>query len=125
MDAWCELCTRAFNGDTAADHLILYLEGCGNRLANGQFSVITTTLSDRDRACLESLGFAPSSDQENEWTLPGDQWSLYVDAKRNERARWHAMRHRQLQIELHTHLETIQPLPGLNDQHRLALVRGF
>ncbi|KAI9497382.1 hypothetical protein BDB00DRAFT_756586, partial [Zychaea mexicana] len=126
MEAWEVLCSKAFNGDEAANHLILFLEGCGKLTATG-FTVTTSSLNNPDCALLEQLGFVAAQPQNNnnEYTLPGQQWSSFLEKKRNARVAWHEQRQRELRLELNDALKQIQVLDGVNDQQRLALVKEF
>ncbi|KAI8140928.1 hypothetical protein BJV82DRAFT_621615 [Fennellomyces sp. T-0311] len=121
MDIWKELCFKAFNGEEAANHLILYLEGCGKLTGTG-FTVTKSALSNDDRALLEQMGFIQ---QEDEYTLPGDQWPTFLETKRTTRVEWHEQRQRELRQQLNDTLKQVPVLGGVNEQQRVAIVTEF
>ncbi|KAI7859983.1 hypothetical protein BDC45DRAFT_495429 [Circinella umbellata] len=123
MDIWENLCIKGFNGDQEANHLILFLDSCGRLTPNG-FLVIGSSLNETERSLLDQLGFV-QQENDNEYILHGDQWSSFLEIKRNARVAWHGERQRELRQQLKDTLKQVQPLAGINDQQRLALVKEF
>ena len=124
MDIWESLCIKGFNGDQEANDLILFLESCGRLVPSG-FSVIASSLNETNRSLLDQLGFVQQQGNDNEYILHGDQWSSFLEIKRNARVAWHEQRQRELRQQLNDTLKQVQPLAGINDQQRLALVKEF
>ncbi|KAI9266826.1 hypothetical protein BDA99DRAFT_506772 [Phascolomyces articulosus] len=125
MDIWEELCIKGFNGDEEANHFILFLEGCG-QLKNNGFTVVATSLKDQERSYLDQLGFVQQQENDQEYSLPGNQWSLFLETRRNARVRWHEQRQLELRQQLNDTLKHVQALgTGVNEKQRLALVKEF
>lgn len=127
MDAWKDLCLKAFDGDEEANHVILFLEGCGKLTSTG-YAVSAAAASSnkpKDEELLEALGFV--KDDGTIYTLPGDQWSQYLESRRHWRMEWHADRQREFARQLHECLAEVKPLStgAVSDPQRLALVTEF
>lgn len=125
MDAWKDLCLKAFDGDEEANHVILFLEGCGKLTSTGYAVSATASNKLKDQDILEALGFV--KDSGTIYTLPGDQWSQYLESRRHWRMEWHADRQREFARQLHECLAQVKPLSpeAVSDPQRLALVTEF
>ncbi|KAI7879570.1 hypothetical protein K492DRAFT_131261, partial [Lichtheimia hyalospora FSU 10163] len=125
MDAWKDLCLKAFDGDEQANHIILFLEGCGKLTSKGYAVTATTSTKSSDQELLQALGFV--KDDGTIYTLPCDQWSQYLESRRQWRMTWHADRQREFARQLHECLAEVKPLStgAVSDPQRLALVTEF
>lgn len=129
LETWRKLCFQAFDNDEAANHLILFLEGCGKVTPEG-YVVKKDTAIGNDRAFLtlmKELGFtARVGEENNTYVLPVEQWSTFLETKRKARVEWHEQQQKRRREKLAELLDAVwSPLQALDASQRQALVSEY
>ncbi|KAI8093485.1 uncharacterized protein BX664DRAFT_329820 [Halteromyces radiatus] len=124
MDVWNKLCMQAFDGDQQADEFILLIQQCGKTsLEDLSFQVKIESCNEKQEQLLLSLGFTPIDEQI--YSITGEQWKAFGEAKRLQRKKWHEALQKRLEQHLREALDRIQQPLTLTHVQRLVLVREF
>lgn len=119
LATWRRLCFQAFDNDETANHLILFLEGCGKMTPEGY---IVKETGDR-ASTLKELGFTPL--ENGDYVLSADRWSAFLESKRQARIEWHEQQQKRVKEKLAETLDAVWPLQGLDASQRRALVSEY
>ncbi|ORX49810.1 hypothetical protein DM01DRAFT_1308645 [Hesseltinella vesiculosa] len=128
MEAWEALVAKAFDGDSDANDVVLFIEGCGQTTTDGYTVTLNEASSDR-AITLTQLGFTKvDHEQKQQYVLPSATWAALVDGKRLARTQWHKRKQQQLIQTLHDALaatDGLQSSEPLDNTERVARVKAF